>query len=89
MHLGCCSIFGKRKNTLACAARVHGKPFSNPLVIKLLYIHIFDHLFIVSFSKYHNIKRCRIILIFLPSFNRKYKKITRYNEFFDTLTSKV
>ena len=47
------------------------------LVNKLLYIHIFDHLFIVSFSKYHSIKRCRIILIFLPSFNRKYKKINK------------
>ena len=48
MYLGCCSTFGKRKTTFACGSFVftlsetlacmdhailHGKPFSNPLII--------------------------------------------------------
>ena len=57
MHLGCCSTFGKRKNTLACGscilrfpkisqhpacmdhAILHGKLFSNPLVLHCIALH--------------------------------------------------
>ena len=38
--------------------------WSGRTTCKLIYIHIFNYLFIVSFSKYHYIKCCRYLDIF-------------------------